>query len=95
METVILKIFLIAGGFFLLPILGCLIEHNLKHCYSKLGITCMLIGSLVSLAGFGLCVSWNCICMSCGSSTALVVFLVAWLSFLFLAFSAYSTQLEK
>lgn len=94
METINYKILLIVSGFILLPLLGCLIERNLKN-HSKLGITCMLMGSLVSLVGFGLCVSWNCLCTSCGNCTALMVFLVAWLSFLFLAFSAYSTQLER
>jgi len=94
MEAATWKVILIVSGFLLLPILGCLFEHYFKR-FSNLGIFSMLLGSLVSLAGFSLCVSWNCLCTLCGKSTALMVFIIAWLTFLFLAFSAYSTQLER
>lgn len=94
MEATTLKIIIMVGGFLLLPILGCLFERYLKR-FSKLGIASMFLGSLVSLAGFSLCISWNCLCTSCGQCTALMVFVIAWLSFLFLSFSAYSTQLER
>lgn len=88
-----LKIILILGGCLLLPLLGGIFEKYQKHI-SKFGIISMFLGSLVALAGFGLCVSWSCLCSSCGLCTALIVFLIAWLTFLFLSFSAYSTQLK-
>lgn len=92
METMACKIILIVGGFLLFPILGGLLDRG--KGFSKFGIMGMFAGSLVSLTGFGLCV-WNCIYTSCGYCTALIVFLIAWLAFLFLAFSIYSVQLKK
>jgi len=88
-----LKVILILGGCLLLPLFGGLFEKYQK-LISNFGITSMFLGSLVSLAGFRLCVSWNCLCSSCGQRTALIVFLIAWLTFLFLSFSVYSTQLK-
>lgn len=94
MLTMALKIILILGGCLLLPILGVLFESHIKPI-SSIGIAGMLLGSIVSLFGFGLIVSWSDLGTYLGYYVALVVFFSAWLSFLFLSFSAYSTQLNK
>jgi len=87
------KIVLIVGGFLLVPVLGGILGRYQKQP-SNIGFISIFLGSLVSLAGFGLCV-WNCIYASCGICSALVVFLIAWLAFLFLSFSLYTTQLKN
>lgn len=94
METAtVFKIILFLTGCLLLPIVGGMLERRLDGLH-KYGLIGMFLGSLVALMGFGYCVSWNCICQSSGNCTAFLVFLIAWITFLFLSFSAYSTQLK-
>ncbi|MCR6544104.1 hypothetical protein [Dehalobacterium formicoaceticum] len=92
--TTIIYIVLILVGCILLPILGGFWARCLK-CSVKIGFISVFIGSLLALAGFRLCVSWDCLCASCGNTTALIVMAIAWITFIFLALTAYCTQLKK
>jgi len=88
-----LKVLLIVGGCLLVPILGGIIEAHLKRT-SNLGITSMFFGSIVSLVGFGLCVSWYFLSSTWGLFAAFMVFSMAWVFFLFMSFSVYTTQIR-
>lgn len=93
-SAAVFNITLILTGFLVLPIIGGLLERRVDGLL-KFGIIGMFLGSVISLAGFALCVSWGCICKSSGNCTAYLILFIAWITFLFLSFSAYSTQLKR
>ncbi|MGI6678382.1 MAG: hypothetical protein ACOX2Q_04745 [Dehalobacterium sp.] len=90
----IMYIILIIVGCILLPIIGGYWARCLK-CSVKIGFISVFIGSLLALGGFWLCVSWDCLCTACGNTTALIVMAITWIVFIFLALTAYCTQLRK
>ncbi|MGI6629465.1 MAG: hypothetical protein ACOX4H_02875 [Bacillota bacterium] len=88
------NITLIIIGFLVVPIMGILLERRV-NARIRFGIIGILLGSAISLAGFAKCISWGCICSAFGNCTACIILLIAWITFLFLSLTVYTTQLKR